>query len=135
MHVTLSEHSTPYFDSAEKLVEGFGSDLPAVCTYNVTVIGDVFNRGTYKAPIRDTYPEKWQTYYEEIPDLHPGAPLRPSSQKHLFHRDSLAILDTISANSGIHECQAVERVKGWEYTRTISAIQLKPRKEDIVLAH
>ncbi|KAJ8374445.1 hypothetical protein SKAU_G00050250 [Synaphobranchus kaupii] len=49
------------------------SDLSAVCAYSVTDIGDVFSKGRYKTPVKDTSPVKWGTYHGEIPDPRPGA--------------------------------------------------------------
>ncbi|KAJ8419017.1 hypothetical protein AAFF_G00005160 [Aldrovandia affinis] len=49
------------------------ADLSAVCAYSVTAIGDVFSRGRYKAPIKDTSPVKWGTYGGETLDPRPGA--------------------------------------------------------------
>ncbi|XP_036374921.1 semaphorin-4E-like [Megalops cyprinoides] len=47
--------------------------MSAVCAYSVSAIGDVFTKGTYKTPVKDTYPVKWQTFQGKLPNPRPGA--------------------------------------------------------------
>ncbi|KAJ8419016.1 hypothetical protein AAFF_G00005150 [Aldrovandia affinis] len=57
-------------------------------------------------------------------------PLRPSDAKYFLYGEGIMILNASAADSGLYVCQAVERVKGRQYPRTLAAYQLQPGEGD-----